>query len=928
METHPAEWVSYVDAGDLMPDRERALRTSAYVKSLRREGRWARIGWASRQVREDALHDKDSPLVKAGIATYEGDVHPTTRWLVDHEVAIAQPRVCYVDIETDSRVSFKERENMRVLCWSLSDDSCTVVARGRLAADTDKCERQLLEEFWRAIEGYDVVCCWNGSWDGEAFDFEVLWLRSAARGIRFERKRWLWLDLLPLFKRQNMHASESGEEKQSFKLGDICQEHLGEGKEHVPDWVVERFGPKARAGLGALAWQLWEAGGEYRELLYRYNEQDTVLLPKLMRETGYLSLSLAVSEACGLPLDTRALDPTRFVDSFLLRLGAKEGERFPTRKRVKKGEPRDQYEGAFVLHPQTVDDPDVPHDGKAWRRMVGMVNGIARNVHVADFSSMYPSIMLSFNMSPETKIASGLKGEMPPGTAVAPRSGVWFRAAPPGILTKALRHLMAQRKKWQQLKASLPPGSEEWHAAARMEGAYKTTINSFYGIIGSPWSRFHDRDIAESTTTTGAWLIERVRAEAEQRGMFVVYIDTDSVFVLGAEREQFKQFVDWCNESLFPEMLRQQGCGITSDVKLAYEKELERLILVSAKRYAGSFRHYKGVTSCTCDVVSDKTGKTRPGRVSMATFRCEDCGKEWAANNLPPVRGKPEIKGLAYKRGDTTKLARELQAKAIDMLIGGLGVHDVGEPTEVLEYYHALITSARDHVLNDPLSVEEVKLSKSVSKPLKEYITKAKKGGGETLPPPHIQVAKVLLERGTNVGEGSRVEYIVSDASMSPMRVLPAADYDGTNVDRYYVWEQVYAPTQQLLEAAFPDHDWATWGKVRPPKPRKRNRPLPGQEALPGIDAVQPVKPRLQVDAAPLAGPVRAESPAYEVKLPKGADGPRTITALVEVLARFPGGRPVVVVVGDARIPLGVGVGYQPGIAPAVRAVIASRGAA
>jgi hypothetical protein len=81
---------------------------------------------------------------------------------------------------------------------------------------------------------------------------------------------------------------------------------------------------------------------------------------------------------------------------------------------------------------------------------------------------------------------------------------------------------------------------------------------------------------------------------------------------------------------------------------------------------------------------------------------------------------------------------------------------------------------------------------------------------------------------------GTRIEFIVQDGSVSPANIIPAEDFDGTNVDRYHVWENVvFPPTERLLAAAYPDHEWSSWGKVRPPKARGRSSRAPeGQIAL------------------------------------------------------------------------------------------------
>ena len=779
-----AEFASFHESVDLDADVRRVLRSSRHVRGLREEGKWTRITWASRQSREDAMQDERSPFRKGGIASYEGDLDPITRWLVDEKIKIARPRRCYLDVETDSRVSFSEKKKMRVLCWSLADETKQIVARGQLNEDTDEDEKRILDLFWASIANYDQVVCWNGSYGGKAFDFEIVELRSEARGVKFDMRRGLWVDQLPVFASMNAHAAESGEEKQSMKLGDIAQELLGHGKEQTPDFVRARFGDRCDRGLGALAWELWVAGGEFRDLLFRYNENDTTLLPEIEAETGYLDLLSALAETCGIFPDDRAIDATRRVDGFMLRLGSEEGHRFATKRRDEE-QPK-KFKGALVTEPKTLDP--------AWRKKMGMRDGIARDVHVFDFSGMYPSIILAWNMSPETRAPVPINGPVPEGHTRSPLTGIGFRLDEEGFLVKALRVLLKQREFWTDKKASLTPGTDEWQAAGRMSDAYKIAINAFYGVVGSPFSRYFDRAVAESVAQNGVWLILKVIEEVEKRGWESIYSDTDSCYVIGPTREQAKEFADWCTRELFPPAVREVGC-VECPIKLAYEKQLSRIVFTSMKRYCASLLHYKG----------------------------KDATKD----------SRPEVKGIEYKRGDASKLTRMLQERAIDMLVGGLKIiQDV--PTDDLARYHELIAESRRHVLEDPLTLAEVRMSKSLSKPIREYVTKEKKGGGMAEPPAHVRIAKELKKRGRAVGVGTRIEFIVQDGSVSPANIIPAEDFDGTNVDRYHVWENVvFPPTERLLAAAYPDHEWSSWGKVRPPKARGRSSRAPeGQIAL------------------------------------------------------------------------------------------------
>lgn len=161
--------------------------------------------------------------------------------------------------------------------------------------------------------------------------------------------------------------------------------------------------------------------------------------------------------------------------------------------------------------------------------------------------------------------------------------------------------------------------------------------------------------------------------------------------------------------------------------------------------------------------------------------------------------GKPAIKGLEYMRGDVCKLASNLQKAVVDRFVSG----DF-EP----ENYIALIIEHRDRILHSELPVELVTLAETLSKDPDEYDVTS----------PAVSVAKILRERGESTD--GKLPYIVIDGSTSPIKVIPAVDYTGA-CDRAWLWESACWPaTERFLTAAFPDHDWSPWKKVRPPKER------------------------------------------------------------------------------------------------------------
>lgn len=768
------EYSFFVRTEDLEkhPDFAHSLRSHRLVVGMGREGPWTRISWADDWTRKAMVSGRKegerripSPFQARGIVTYEGDVDPVRRWFTDVEdAAIAKPRRAFYDFETDSRVPIPlaKKGQARILCWSIANEDCEVVARGVLEAETDEAERRLLTSFFQALSAFDQAIAWNG----DEFDEPVAEARLNRLGVDADPRRVLWLDHLKVYKRMNMNSAESGAEKQSMKLGSIGMATVGEGKEEIPDFVRERW-PNAR-NLGELAYDLWAAGGQFRELLVRYCDQDTVLLPKIERATGFLALFDTLCDVCRVLPNSRGLLPTQQMDGFMLRLARARSHHFPTKEWSDEKKEHDPFAGAFVMQPK--------------------VKGIARNVHVVDFASLYPSIILTWNMSPETKARDlPVNGPIPQGFCRSPKTGVGFRTDVDGILPIALREMIRLRKEWSEKQANLPPGTPEAKEAARRSMAYKVAANSFYGVIGSPFSRYYDRSVGESVTQNGVWLIQETISAAEQRGLVAVYGDTDSAFFVGASQTEMESFVAWCNAELYPLLLERMGCRREHwAIKLAYEKAFDRIVMVTAKRYAGVFEHYKGTRAKPMPAPGEAFDKKK--------------------------HSKPEIKGLEFKRGDATVLARQLQERVIMDMMRGI---------ERPEHFREHVQSMLLHVTKDDLPLEEVVQSKSLSKKIDEYKGTTSTGKEKTLPV-HVRVAEKLLATGRSIGEGARVAYVIVDGS-DGIEAIPAEEYEG-QLDRYYLWENlVFPPTQRVLQAAFPEQDWVQGlERIRPPKPRGR----------------------------------------------------------------------------------------------------------
>lgn len=764
----------FVRAADVRakPDIVRQFRDSRYCTGIVDEGEWVRVRW--RYERPDPNH---SPMhVRAArfieeqykVPTFEADVSPVRRWVVENGIEVDRPRRCYLDIETDSRVPFSKKSQARILAWVIvGEGDGSDVQAGVLESDDDAAERDLLLALWRALRRYDQVLAWNG----DRFDYPIILARSERCGLKGEPRRWLWLDHLLLFRRMNVSAAESGEEKQSMALDAVARAVLGTGK---LDGVT-----------GGQSWELWSTN---RGRLLDYCAVDADLMRQIEARTGYIELLQTLCEATHTFPDTFGVQPMGQVETFLMRLGHQRGMHFATRFGFTGVH---GFEGAFVMEPTS--------------------RGIVRDAHVADFARLYPSIILSWNMSPETYRPDVRLKEsdtrpaylshlplktfpIPDGHCGAALTDCVFVNEPRGILSEALDEMLRLRSHWNKLKASLPPGTAEWKDADRRSSAYKIAANSFYGVVGSPFSRFYVREVAESVAQCGVWLIKETIEAAKGRGINVFYGDTDSLFATGCTREQFVEFVRWCNAELYPRLLKERGCA-RNEVELAYEKGFDRIVMVTAKRYVGRYSHFKG-TAASAD-------------------------------------SKPEVKGLEWKRGDVSRLTRELQGEVIAQLMAGTDPPDPATFVPVIEAW-------RSRVLDGSLELPDVLISKRLAKPLTEYARRVKKDGSFAAEPPHVRVARLLKARGQDVGEGVKIEYYVVDGE--EMTVAPASDWTG-NVDRFYVWEtMVYPPTERLLAAAYPTTDWRQWERARPPKVRAPKAQLPLPDAAP-----KPRRPRSSV---------------------------------------------------------------------------------
>ena len=251
---------------------------------------------------------------------------------------------------------------------------------------------------------------------------------------------------------------------------------------------------------------------------------------------------------------------------------------------IKTQYPNDQtpgYLGALVIDPQT--------------------GFFAEPVTVMDFSSLYPNIMISENISPDTKVDDPRYGRLPGYTYNTIRhtsltgvdKDVTFAVADNGdrgVLPDILRTLLDARASTRAAMKKTDDPFVKKTLNYRQLG-YKISANSIYGALGAGTNAIYDPDCAASVTAKGREHLDNARRVVLDNfpGTTCVYGDTDSIFVQFPfppdmpERDKIAKSIE-----LGTAGAQMVTAGLKYPMNLAFEKVFNRFVLITKKRYAGN----------------------------------------------------------------------------------------------------------------------------------------------------------------------------------------------------------------------------------------------------------------------------------------------------------------------------------------------------
>jgi DNA polymerase elongation subunit (family B) len=258
------------------------------------------------------------------------------------------------------------------------------------------------------------------------------------------------------------------------------------------------------------------------------------------------------------------------------------------------------YEGAIVLPPK-----------------IGMY--LDQPISVLDFNSLYPTNMISYNLSPDTLVcerefdAEGNKTRhagltMAQAKALEEKGYVLEEVEydtkdekgvvtgktvctfvqptedgrTVGVLPKTLDILLKKRKEFKEKMEDLQYDEAQRSVFNGLQLAYKVVANSVYGQTGSRTSPIRKLCVAACTTAAGRKALGLAKRIVETEfGAQVIYGDTDSIFIQFPTQDLAKSI----------ELGIAAGKRITSQCrkpyKIAYEKTFYPFILFCRKRYVG-----------------------------------------------------------------------------------------------------------------------------------------------------------------------------------------------------------------------------------------------------------------------------------------------------------------------------------------------------
>jgi DNA polymerase elongation subunit (family B) len=532
-------------------------RPHAYKKS--RTGKYTSI-YGDKLERIEKFNPRDSKL-------FESDVPLDTKVLIDayhdSDEVSKNHRFTVLDIEVDSTGGYPDVKDpkQKITAIALYNGTknvyhCFVLDEGGIVKNEVKndqiitaypTEENLLLAFLEKWDEIKPTICTG--WNIDGFDFPYLHARlvrvvgeETANKLspieicywnKYKNKMTIagvnCLDYLLLYKKY------SGKSLTNYRLDTVAKEELKIGK-------VEYEG------------SLDDLKKTDINKFIEYNLHDVILVKKMNDLLQFVELAQSICHVCHTGYEEFSVS-SKILEGALLTYLRRKKLVAPNKKAVEESTDDDDdsnddvgFEGAYVKDP-------IP----------GRYDWICS----ADINSLYPSVIMSLNISPETKVAVikdwdseklVKKSEekivfddeiytyedfgklIEEYNLSVSANGVVYDQKKLGCVPDILKKWFAERVEFKnKMKECSDKGDKEgttfWK---RRQQVQKILLNSLYGVLGLPIFRFYDLDNAAAVTLTGQEIIKTsakyVNSKFNKRCNtkdkdYVVYIDTDSLYL-------------------------------------------------------------------------------------------------------------------------------------------------------------------------------------------------------------------------------------------------------------------------------------------------------------------------------------------------------------------------------------------------------------
>ncbi len=363
-------------------------------------------------------------------------------------------------------------------------------------------EREMIQEFVKIIKenNIDIIVGYNS----DNFDFPYLKDRAKLLGVDLD----IGMDGSDVKYIRRGYANAA-----SFKglihvdLYLVMRRYMSLERYTLERVYYELFGEEKIDVPGERIWEFWDNGGDELDNLFDYSLDDVVSTLKIAEQT--LPLNLELTRIIGQPLfDVSRMATGQQAEWFLVKQAYFDGEVVPNKQGSNFADRAnaEDNEGGYVREPET---------------------GLHENLVQFDFRSLYPSIIISKNISPDVMILGDVENE--DDYNISPEHGIKFKKSPKGFIPSVIDKILQERFRIKrEMKAS--DDLQQKKALDVQQQAIKRLANTMYGIYGFPRFRWYSFECAKAITSWGRQYIKSSIKKAEEFGFYAIYADTDGFY--------------------------------------------------------------------------------------------------------------------------------------------------------------------------------------------------------------------------------------------------------------------------------------------------------------------------------------------------------------------------------------------------------------